>query len=135
MFDSPSAPAKMPLQTLPHYAPANARSIANGSVRVFDAQYALFDKVKHFAVERGLKTVGDVPGKLLLQMDRPLADRSVEADRLRHRITPLAAGEMRVSLTFEYVTDPTMRLWRRVISNMKDAVAYFGFRQVFRRNA
>ena len=58
-----------------------------------------------------------------------------DGDKLRHRITPLAAGEMRVSLTFEYVTDPTMRLWRRVISNMKDAVAYFGFRQVFRRRA
>jgi hypothetical protein len=58
-----------------------------------------------------------------------------DGDKLRHRITPLAAGEVRVSLTFEYVTDPTMRLWRRVISNMKDAVAYFGFRQVFRRRA
>jgi hypothetical protein len=57
-----------------------------------------------------------------------------DGDRLRHRITPLGTGEVRVSLTFEYVTDPTMRLWRRVISNMKDAVAYFGFRQVFRRN-
>jgi hypothetical protein len=39
---------------------------------------------------------------------------------------------MRVSLTFEYVTDARMRPWRRFISNMKDAVAYFGFRQVFR---
>jgi hypothetical protein len=58
-----------------------------------------------------------------------------DGDQLRHRITPLAEGEMRVSLTFEYVTDPSMRLWRRVISNMKDAVAYFGFRQVFRRRA
>jgi hypothetical protein len=56
-----------------------------------------------------------------------------DGDKLRHRITPLAAGERRVSLTFEYVTDPTMRPWRRVISNMKDAIAYFGFRQVFRR--
>jgi hypothetical protein len=56
-----------------------------------------------------------------------------DGDKLRHRITPLAEGEVRVSLTFEYVTDPSMRLWRRVISNMKDAVAYFGFRQVFRR--
>jgi hypothetical protein len=55
-----------------------------------------------------------------------------DGDRLRHRITPLADGEMRVSLTFEYLTDPTMHPWRRVISNMKDAVAYFGFRQVFR---
>ena len=54
-------------------------------------------------------------------------------DTLRHRITPLGSGERRVSLTFEYVTDPTMRGWRRFVSNMKDAVAYFGFRQVFRR--
>jgi len=56
-----------------------------------------------------------------------------DGDTLRHRISPLAAGEMRVSLTFEYVTDTAMHPWRRVISNMKDAVAYFGFRQVFRR--
>src|ERR1700722_800848 len=53
-----------------------------------------------------------------------------DGDRLRHRITPLAEGEERVSLTFEYLTDPTMHPLRRVISNMKDAVAYFGFRQV-----
>lgn len=52
-------------------------------------------------------------------------------DRLRHRITPLGAGERRISLTFEYLTDPNMRGWRRFVSNMKDAVAYFGFRQVF----
>lgn len=58
-----------------------------------------------------------------------------DGDKLRHRITPLAEGEVRVSLTFEYVTDPTMRPWQRVISNMKDAVAYFGFRQVFSRAA
>ena len=58
-----------------------------------------------------------------------------DGDKLRHRITPLAAGEVRVSLTFEYVTDPRMRPWRRVISNFKDAFGYFGFRQVFRRVA
>ena len=55
-----------------------------------------------------------------------------DGDKLRHRITPLAKNELRVSLTFEYVTDPAMRPWGRLISNMKDAVAYFGFRQVFR---
>ena len=54
-----------------------------------------------------------------------------DGDRLRHRITPLQAGEKRVSLTFEYVTDPRMSRGRRLISQMKDAVAYFGFRQVF----
>jgi alkylated DNA repair dioxygenase AlkB len=52
-------------------------------------------------------------------------------DSLRHRITPSKPGEERVSLTFEYVTDPNMHPWWRLISNMKDAVAYFGLRQVF----
>lgn len=56
-----------------------------------------------------------------------------DGDKLRHRVTPAGANEMRVSLTFEYVTNPNMRPWRRFISNMKDAVAYFGFRQVFRQ--
>ncbi|MGO4331230.1 2OG-Fe(II) oxygenase family protein [Cupriavidus sp. 2TAF22] len=55
-----------------------------------------------------------------------------DGDKLRHRITPAGPDEIRVSLTFEYVTDPGMRPWLRFISNMKDAVAYFGFRQVFR---
>ena len=54
-----------------------------------------------------------------------------DGDALRHRISPLAAGERRVSLTFEYVTDPRMRRWGRFVSNMKDSIAYFGFRQVF----
>ena len=54
-------------------------------------------------------------------------------DALRHRITPSLPGETRVSLTFEFVTDPRMHPWWRLISNMKDAFAYFGFRQVFHR--
>lgn len=56
-------------------------------------------------------------------------------DTLHHRITPLGENEFRVSLTLEYVTDPRMGSWSRFISNMKDAVAYFGFRQVFRGGA
>jgi hypothetical protein len=58
-----------------------------------------------------------------------------DGDKLRHRITPSLEGETRVSLTFEFVTDPRMHPWWRLISNMKDAFAYFGFRQVFRRLA
>jgi hypothetical protein len=54
-------------------------------------------------------------------------------DALRHRISPSREGETRVSLTFEYVTDPRMHPGWRLISNMKDAFAYFGFRQVFHR--
>ena len=56
-----------------------------------------------------------------------------DGDKLRHRVTPSLEGEVRVSLTLEYVTNPNMRPWRRFISNMKDAIAYFGFRQVFRK--
>ncbi|HEX3603823.1 MAG TPA: hypothetical protein VHU43_07005 [Steroidobacteraceae bacterium] len=56
-----------------------------------------------------------------------------DGDALRHRISPSREGETRVSLTFEYVTDPRMHPGWRIISNMKDAFAYFGFRQVFHR--
>ncbi|MFP6560539.1 2OG-Fe(II) oxygenase [Paraburkholderia sp. B3] len=72
----------------------------------------------------------DVPGSVQYP---PGALVLFDGDKLRHRVTPSAEGEVRVSLTFEYVTDPNMRPWRRFISNMKDAIAYFGFRQVFRR--
>jgi hypothetical protein len=58
-----------------------------------------------------------------------------DGDALRHRITPLGAGERRVSLTFEYLTDTRINRGWRLISNMKDAFGYFGWRQVFRRGA
>ena len=54
-------------------------------------------------------------------------------DKLWHKITPLGDDEERVSLTLEYVTDARMTPAKRFISNMKDAVAYFGFRSVFGR--
>ncbi len=56
-----------------------------------------------------------------------------DGDRLRHRISPLGDGEERVSLTLEYVTDARMHRGWRLISNFKDAVGYFGLRQVFGR--
>ena len=52
-------------------------------------------------------------------------------DKLWHSITPLGENEERVSLTLEYVTDPSMHPLKRFVSNMKDAIAYFGFRRVF----
>jgi alkylated DNA repair dioxygenase AlkB len=56
-------------------------------------------------------------------------------DKLWHTITPLGEHEERVSLTLEYVTDASMTPAKRFVSNMKDAIAYFGFRSVFRRRA
>jgi hypothetical protein len=52
-------------------------------------------------------------------------------DKLWHAVTPLGEGEERVSLTLEYVTDPDMSPLKRFVSNMKDSIAYFGFRSVF----
>lgn len=55
-----------------------------------------------------------------------------DGDAVWHRVTPLAEGDSdRVVLTFEFVTDATMHPWRRLISDVKDAVAYFGFKDVF----
>jgi hypothetical protein len=54
-------------------------------------------------------------------------------DKLWHAITPLGEDEERVSLTLEYVTDPSMHPLKRLFSNLKDAFAYFGLRAVFRR--
>jgi len=76
------------------------------------------------------KTMNDVSGSVQIP---PGGLVFFNGDTLRHRITPLGVGEKRISLTFEYLTDANMRLWRRFVSNMKDAVAYFGFRQVFGR--
>lgn len=56
-------------------------------------------------------------------------------DKLYHRITPLGEGEERIVLTLEYVTDARMHPLRRFVSNMKDAIAYFGLRQVFGKRA
>jgi hypothetical protein len=83
--------------------------------------YELHTREKGSAVVAG--SIKIAPGGLVI----------FDGDGLRHRITPLREGEIRVSLTFEYVTDPHMHPWWRLISNMKDAFAYFGFRQVFKR--
>ncbi|MGQ0658028.1 MAG: HalD/BesD family halogenase [Chromatiales bacterium] len=53
-------------------------------------------------------------------------------DKLWHRVTPLGENEERVVLTLEYVTSAEISKVGRFVSNMKDAIAYFGFRQVFR---
>jgi hypothetical protein len=52
-------------------------------------------------------------------------------DNLWHAITPLGEHEERVSLTLQYVTDPSMSAMKRLFSNLKDAFAYFGLKTVF----
>ena len=83
--------------------------------------YELHTREKGASIDSG--SIKIPPGGLVL----------FDGDALRHRISPAREGETRVSLTFDYVTDPRMHPWWRLISNMKDAFAYFGFRQVFHR--
>jgi hypothetical protein len=53
-------------------------------------------------------------------------------NKLWHAITPLEEGAERIVLTMEYVTNPEMGTFHRFVSNMKDAIAYFGFSAVLR---
>jgi hypothetical protein len=76
------------------------------------------------------KVPGGSPLELTLRTD-PGTLVLFNGDKLWHAITPLGEGEERVSLTLEYVTDPSMGPFMRFVSNMKDSIAYFGFRSVF----
>jgi hypothetical protein len=52
-------------------------------------------------------------------------------DKVYHRVTPTQAGEERFVISMQYVTVPDMNPFLRFVSNMKDAIAYFGLRHVF----
>lgn len=55
-----------------------------------------------------------------------------DGDRCWHMVTPSGEGEDRVVLSMEYVTDRGMGFLPRLISTVKDAVAYFGIRGMLR---
>ena len=52
-------------------------------------------------------------------------------DKVYHAVSPLKKGESRYVVSMQYVTSGQMNPFMRFISNMKDAVAYFGLREVF----
>ena len=52
-------------------------------------------------------------------------------DKVYHAVSPLKKGESRYVVSMQYVTIGEMNPFMRFISNMKDAVAYFGLRGVF----
>lgn len=67
-------------------------------------------------------SVHTVPGTLVM----------FNGDKLWHAVTPSAADEDRVVLSMEYVTDQSMGRLNRIVSNVKDAVAYFGIKSLLR---
>ena len=52
-------------------------------------------------------------------------------DKVYHSVTPVKAGETRYVVSMQFVTSGEMNPFMRFISNMKDAVGYFGLRGVF----
>ena len=55
------------------------------------------------------------------------------ADTLWHAVMPLEPGAERIVLSMAYVTNPTMGTFQRSLSNLKDAIAYFGVAALVRR--
>ena len=82
-----------------------------------------------YQLHRRSRTQATLSGSLALE---PGSMVFFNGDKLYHRVTPLGENEERIALTLEYVTDPRMHPWHRFISNMKDAIAYFGFDQAIR---
>ena len=82
-------------------------------------EYQLHTKNSNREIEQ--QSIELAPGMLVI----------FNGDKLFHRITPLANNERRVALTLEYLTNTQMHPLLRFVSNMKDSIAYFGFRQVF----
>ncbi|MBA2271968.1 MAG: 2OG-Fe(II) oxygenase [Chthoniobacterales bacterium] len=52
-------------------------------------------------------------------------------DKVYHSVSPVKAGETRYVVSMQFVTSGEMNPFIRFISNMKDAVGYFGLRGVF----
>jgi len=56
-------------------------------------------------------------------------------DKVWHCVTPVQANEFRHIISMQYVTNGEMNPFMRFVSNMKDAIAYFGFKGVFARRS
>ena len=83
-------------------------------------EYELFHKQKSKEIKKDKTKVE--PGTLVL----------FNGDKLRHRITPAGKGDLRIVLTLEFVSDTNMSPFLKFVSNMKDSIAYFGFKNVFK---
>ncbi len=70
-----------------------------------------------------MKSIKLMPGDLVF----------FNGDKVRHRVTPSGVNQKRVALTMEYVTSIKMSPYLRFVSDMKDAIAYFGFAVLWKR--
>ncbi|MDQ8153807.1 MAG: 2OG-Fe(II) oxygenase [Gemmatimonadota bacterium] len=77
------------------------------------------------------RTAGEKASEVRLSTEPGLLV-AFDGDRCWHKVTPSGDGDDRVVLSMEYVTDRRMGALPRLVSNVKDAVAYFGIRGLLR---
>ena len=102
-----------------------------------DSRYTLlFGLVDHSSCQLECQLYKDNPARETQQINIALSPGTLvffNGDKLWHRVTPLGKNEKRIVLTMEFLTNRQMSMVGRFVSNMKDSIAYFGFRQVFGR--
>jgi hypothetical protein len=74
--------AQMKQETGPHDTPPQPWPPTHCCIRVSNIEHTLLDEVHDFAIEGALQTIRDVADNLFTDMDRFLANRCVESDRL-----------------------------------------------------
>jgi 2OG-Fe(II) oxygenase superfamily len=76
------------------------------------------------------------PGRAVEDLELQVAPGMLvlfNGDKVHHAVTPLHKGEHRFIISMQYVTNGEMNPFMSFVSNMKDSIAYFGWRQVFGR--
>lgn len=74
------------------------------------------------------------PGKTVEKLELQVAPGTLvlfNGDTVYHAVSPTKAGEERYIVSMQYVTNGDMNPFMRFVSNMKDSIAYFGFKRVF----
>ena len=88
------------------------------------------DSSSHLLCHLHTKQPGHEVEKLELKMT-PGMLVLFNGDKVYHAVSPVKANEIRYVVSMQFVTSGEMNPFMRFISNMKDAVAYFGLRGVF----
>jgi hypothetical protein len=102
-----------------------------------------FYRGRHFTILIGIANAGHAAGGLShAQLQARLAGQEItvstapnagvvfEGARVRHRVTPILAGERRLVLSMTYCTDQQSNWWQSISRRLKDT-AFFGIRALW----
>jgi hypothetical protein len=102
-----------------------------------------FYRGRHFTILIGIANVGSaadglshaelmarIAGQEIAVRTPPNAAVVFEGARIRHKVTPIDAGEQRLMLSMTYCTDPRALWWQSISRRLKDT-AFFGIRALW----